>query len=86
MGQDFFQPGWRETTALHTPTLEAALSEDAATLTLTFSSGHREIIQRNDLEALTRYLIDFAHVNPLPALDASELEALQPRRVDRPKT
>jgi hypothetical protein len=73
---------WTETSALHTPTLEAALDAHAETLTLRFSSGHEEMIQRSDLEALTRYLIDHAHVEPLPPVDESIFEDFQPRRVD----
>jgi hypothetical protein len=88
MNQDpFLEQGWTETNALHTPTLVAALSEQAETLTLTFlASGHRETIQRRDLEVLVRYLVSFAHVDPLPAPDESALEAFQPRRVDRTET
>jgi hypothetical protein len=72
---------WTVTSALHTPILNAALSEQAETLTFTFASGHVETLQRSDIEALTRYLQENAHVAPL-VVDMSVLDDIHPRRVD----
>jgi len=67
--------------ALHTPALDA-LSANAETLTLRFASRHEGTIQCSDLEALTWYLIDHAHVKPLPKADESVFDGFQTRRVD----
>lgn len=72
---------WTTTSAIHTPTFDAALSEQGQTLTFTFASGHKETIGRSDIEALTRYLTENAHVAPL-AGNESDLEDIHPRRVD----
>lgn len=72
---------WVMTSALHTPTLDAVLSEKVETLTLRFASGHEETLQRSDIEALTRYLQEHAQVEPL-VVDESVLESIHPHRVD----
>jgi hypothetical protein len=71
---------WIETSAIHTPTFEAALSEGAQTLTFTFASGHQETIGRGDIEALTRYLQEHANVAPL-VVDEEVFKAIHPQRV-----
>ncbi len=73
---------WTMTSAIHTPTFEAALSEGAQTLTFTFVSGYQETIGRGDLEALTRYLQEHADVAPL-GVDESVLKDIHPRRMDQ---
>ncbi len=72
---------WTETIILHTPTLEAKLSDGRTQLTLQFASGHREMLGRKDIEALARFLSDNAQVAPL-VVDDSFLKDIPPRRVD----
>jgi hypothetical protein len=72
---------WRETSAIHTPTFEAQLSEAGQRLTFTFASGHQETIERGDIEALTRFLDQCANVAPLQ-VDEDVLKDIHPRRVD----
>jgi hypothetical protein len=70
---------WQETLRLHTPTLEAILQEGS--LTLLFPDGERRQLVRSDVEALTRFLDQYAGVQPLPAPD-DVFEGWQPTRVD----
>jgi hypothetical protein len=56
---------WTETDRLHTPTLDAVLMEGR--LLLLFQGGDVKQLSRSDVEALTRFLIQYAHVEPLPA-------------------
>jgi hypothetical protein len=75
------QPGnWRELQRLHTPTLEAILEEGR--LTLLFPDGEHRQFERSDVEALTRFLDQYANVQPLPAPDESVLQDWQPTRVE----
>ena len=71
LGQEFdftseLEPAnWTETIGLHTPTLEAQLSDERIKLELRFANGHIETLQRSDIEALTRFLNDYAQVASL---------------------
>lgn len=56
---------WEETPSLHTPTLDAQLADQATRLTFYFASGHQELIERGDIEKLTRFLVRYAQVAPL---------------------
>lgn len=60
---------WTETIGLHTPTLEAQRSEQKKRLTFRFANGHEEVIERSDIEALTRFLQQYAEVEPLPQVE-----------------
>lgn len=60
---------------------ESLLTDERQKLTFTFASGHREVIGRADIEALTRYLMDHARVAPL-VVDEDVLKDIQPKRVD----
>lgn len=73
---DFLQAldakNWTSTDRLHTPTLEAILH--AEVLTLVFPDGISQQLVRGDVEALTRFLVQYAHVEPLvPPVDDSSL-------------
>jgi hypothetical protein len=72
---------WTETDLLHTPTLDARLSDERTQLTLQFASGHQGTLGREDIEALTRFLQENAQVAPL-VVDDSFLKDIHPRRVD----
>ncbi len=60
---------WTSTTVLHTPTLEARLLDNGRLeLMLLFADGyHVTQVERSDVEALTRFLDQYANVQPLPA-------------------
>ncbi len=58
---------WTETTALRTPTLQATLQDGL--LTLAFPDGQARVLIRSDVEALTRFLHQYAGVEPLPAAE-----------------
>jgi hypothetical protein len=70
---------WQETLRLHTPTLEAVLEQGR--LTLLFPDGGQRQLARSDVEALTRFLDQYAGVQPLPTPD-DVFEGWQPTRVD----
>jgi hypothetical protein len=72
---------WTETSAIHTPTLHAELTDERQKLTFTFTSGHQETIGRSDIGALTRYLIDHAQAAPL-VVDEDVFKDIHPRKVD----
>ena len=67
----FYTDNWTSTDRLHTPTLEAILH--AEMLTLVFPGGVSKQLMRGDVEALTRFLIQYAHVEPLAPVDDSLL-------------
>ncbi len=71
---------WMEITTLHTPTLEATL--DGGRLILLFPDGQRKQLGRSDVEALTRFLVKSAGVEPLPAGEDPFPKGWQPTRVD----
>lgn len=71
---------WRVTHRLHTPGFEAILHDGL--LTLVFPDGQRKQFARSDVEALTRFLDQYAEVAPLPPPDMSVFENWQPVRVD----
>ncbi|SRR6266487_6522625 len=71
---------WTETTTLHTPTLEATL--DGGRLALLFPDGQRQHLERSDVEALTRFLDQYAGVEPLPTAEDPFPQGWQPTRVD----
>src|ERR1700730_16640973 len=58
---------WTEVDRLHTPTLDAVLEEGH--LTLMFATGQQALLSRSDVEALTRFLDQYAHVAPLQIED-----------------
>jgi hypothetical protein len=53
---------WAETTALHAPSLEALLH--GGCLILLFPDSQRRHLERSDVEALTRFLDQYASVQP----------------------
>ncbi len=56
---------WKEVLQrLHTPKFDALLQEGQ--LTLQFPDGQRKQFERSDVEALTRFLTQYAGVEPLP--------------------
>ncbi len=59
---------WTETDRLRTPTLEAILDEEKR-LTLVFPDGTTRGLSRSDVEALTRFLIQYANVAPLAPVE-----------------
>jgi len=80
---------WKEVyQRLHTPTLEALLEDGR--LTLHFPSGMTMPavmvkLKRSDVEALTRFLVKSAGVEPLPATSDPFPEGWTPMRVDESK-
>lgn len=57
---------WKEVhQRLHTPIFEAILQEGR--LLLLFPDGQPRQLERSDVEALTRFLDQYANVQPLPA-------------------
>ncbi len=71
---------WQSIHRLHTPTLEAILEQDH--LMLVFPDGERRQLERSDIEALTRFLDQYAHVAPLPPPDEDVFKDWRPTRVD----
>jgi hypothetical protein len=72
---------WKEVSQrLHTPTLDALLQEGR--LFLLFPDSQRRQFERSDVEALTRFLDQYANVQPLPALDETVFQNWQPARVE----
>jgi hypothetical protein len=70
---------WKEVyQRLHTPTFEAILQDGR--LLLLFPDGQRRQFEREGVEALTRFLDQYAAVQPLPAPDDSFLNDWQPTR------
>jgi len=65
---------------LHTPAFEAILQEGH--LTLLFPDGESKRLERSDVEALTRFLDQYADVEPLSAPSDPFEEGWTPRRVD----
>jgi hypothetical protein len=72
---------WKEVyQRLHTPAFEAILQDGR--LWLLFPDGERRQFDRQGVEALTRFLDQYAGVQPLHAPDESVLKDVQPTRVD----
>jgi hypothetical protein len=65
---------------LHTPTFEAILRDGQ--LLFLFPDGQRRDFQRSDVEALTRFLDQYAMVEPLPAPDGDIFKDWQPTKSD----
>ncbi|SRR6266487_645301 len=86
-GDDFIEAlkpeNWTETIKLHTPSLEATLLDGGRVeLMLLFPDGyHITTLKRSDVEALTRFLDQYAGVEPLPA-STDPFETFQPTRVE----
>lgn len=74
---------WTEVDRLHTPTFEAILQNGE--LTLVFPDSQRRTFKRSEVEALTRFLDQYAGVEPLPPPDESAFADWQPTRVDLDK-
>lgn len=72
---------WRETDWLHTPTLDAYLVEGR--LFLRFQDGSRKQFSRSEVEALTRFLQQYAKVEPL-TVPEDLFADLTPKRVIGP--
>ncbi len=71
---------WTETTTLHTPTLQATLQDKL--LMLAFPDGQARVLIRSDVEALTRFLHQYAGADPLPAAEVPFPSGWQPTSVE----
>lgn len=71
---------WKEVQRLHTPTFEAVLQDGG--LTLQFPDGQRKQFERSDVEALTRFLNQYADVSPLITPTDDPFEDFEPIKVD----
>lgn len=69
VGDDFSEAlkpeNWTATSHMHTANLEARLLNGQ--LDLLFADGYQAHLDRSDVEALTRFLDEYANVQPLPA-------------------
>jgi hypothetical protein len=70
---------WTETDRLHTPTLDAVLT--GGRLLLLFQGRDVKHLSRSDVEALTRFLVQYANVKPLPEPEGPFEEGWTPTRV-----
>src|ERR1700730_5569344 len=66
---------------LHTPNFEAVLISESGHLILLFPDGQRRDFERSDVEALTRFLDQFANVQPLPVPDEDIFKDFKPNKV-----
>ncbi len=73
---------WTEVDRLHTPTLDAVLIEGR--LILKFQNGSVKQFSRREVEDLTRFLIQYAKVEPLVAPE-DPFEGWTPERVTEPE-
>jgi len=74
---------WQEAhIRLHTSALEAILQQERQILTLTFPDDESRRLQRSDIEALTRFLEQYANVQPLSKPDNDLFEGWSPTPVE----